>query len=74
MPSINDLPFAEGGTISVKKGFAKIRHHVPIAIIHQAHHLPALVSVLADRNIQVRHVAIERRVNPAKPARIQGRK
>jgi len=48
-----------------KKSFAEICQHVPIAIIDQAHHLLALVGVLAHSDIEVGDVAVERRLHVA---------
>ena len=50
---------AHPGTNPREKGFAKVRHHVPVPAVDQAHDLFALVRILADRDIEICHIAIE---------------
>src|SRR5262245_21185645 len=53
------------GANSAKKGFTKVRHHVPISAVDQAHHRFAFIGVLTHRNIEVRHISVERRIDMA---------
>src|SRR5262249_41167455 len=44
---------------------AEIRQYVPGAIVHQAQYLAALVRILADGDVEISHIRVERRANVA---------